>query len=219
MEDLAKDEKITLARQAVQRAGLYLVPEARLDALCQTAADAYQDYPLHSWFTNGTYDPAALSLIMKASLASMKDDAVVYADSEALNGFAVWLPAGFTGSKSLPFLRNGGVRLLLHSGLGVIRKLLIFEHFAMELKKKYTGHKDWYLYNLSVRRAAQGKGIATKLLKPMLQFCSDDRMPVYLETNKDANVPMYEHFGFRLQETRLVPGSTVRHYVMLHSPD
>ena len=219
MDGLVRKIEIPLARNRIQKAGLYLVPEQRLDELAEIAADAYQNYPLHNWLTNGVYDPIASKLIMKTTLAAMKDDAVIYADSEELNGFAVWVPLGFTGSKTLPFLRNGGVRLLLHSGLGIIRKLLVYESFAMKLKKKYTGHVDWYLYNLSIRQSAQGKGIASKLMCPMLCFCDDEKMIVYLETNKESNVPMYHHYGFELQETKMIPGSSVEHYSMVRNPD
>lgn len=218
MDGLVRKIEIPLARNIVQNAGLYLVPEKRLDELAEIAADAYQDYPLHNWFTNGIYDPTASKLIMKATLAAMKDDAVIYADSEELNGFAVWLPLGFTGSKTLPFLRNGGVRLLMHSGLGIVKKLLVYESFAMKLKEKYTGHIDWYLYNLSVRQSAQGKGIASKLMYPMLRFCDDEKTIIYLETNKESNVPMYRHFGFELRETKMIPGSSVEHYAMVRNP-
>ena len=219
MDRLVRKIEIPIARDRIKKAGLYLVPAERLDELAEIAADAYQNYPLHNWFTNGVYDPVASRLIMKTTLAAMKDDAVIYADSEELNGFAVWIPLGFTGSKTIPFLRNGGVRLLLHSGLGIIKKLLVYETFAMDLKKKYTGHVDWYLYNLSVRQAAQGKGIASKLMKPMLQFCDDEKMIVYLETNKENNVSLYDHYGFRLRETNPVPGSSVQHYSMVRDPD
>ena len=219
MDSLVRKIEIPLARNRIQKAGLYLVPEQRLDELAEIAADAYQNYPLHNWFTKGVYDPIASKLLMKSTLAAMKDDAVIYADSEELNGFAVWVPLGFTGSKTLPFLRNGGVRLLLHSGLGIIRKLLVYESFAMKLKKKYTGHVDWYLYNLSIRQSAQGKGIASKLMRPMLCFCDDEKMIVYLETNKESNVPMYHHYGFELQETKTIPGSSVEHYSMVRNPD
>ena len=44
------------------------------------------------------------------------------------------------------------------------------DNFAMKLKQKYTGNVDWYLYNLSVLPEAQGKGIASRLLRPMLDF-------------------------------------------------
>ena len=219
MDGLVRKIEIPMARNRIEKAGLYLVPEHRLDELAEIAADAYQNYPLHNWFTNGVYDPIASKIIMKTTLAAMKDDAVIYADSEDLNGFAVWIPLGFTGSKTIPFLRNGGVRLLLHSGLGIIGKLLVYESFAMKLKRKYTGHVDWYLYNLSVRSSAQGKGIASKLMRPMLRFCDDEKMLVYLETNKESNVPMYQHYGFELQETKMIPGSSVEHYSMVRNPN
>jgi ribosomal protein S18 acetylase RimI-like enzyme len=219
MDSLVRKIEIPIARSKIQKAGLYLVPEHRLDELAEIAADAYQNYPLHNWLTNGVYDPIASKLIMKTTLAAMKDDAVIYADSEELNGFAVWVPLGFTGSKTLPFLCNGGVRLVLHSGLGIIRKLLVYESFAMKLKKKYTGHVDWYLYNLSVRQSAQGKGIASKLMRPMLRFCDDEKMLVYLETNKENNEPMYHHYGFESKETVMIPGSPVMHYSMVREPN
>ena len=218
MDKLVRNIEIPLARQRVQKAGLYLVPEERLGELAETAADAYKDYPLHNWFTKGTYDPVASKLIMQTTLMAMKDDAVIYADSEELNGFAVWVPLGFTGSKTIPFLKNGGIQLLVHSGLGIIRKLLVYETFAMKLKKKYTGHIDWYLYNLSVRKDAQGKGIAKKLMLPLLEFCDDEKMVTYLETNKESNVSLYNRFGFELKETNPVPGTSVKHYSMVREP-
>ena len=218
MDKLVRKIEIPLAKQRILKAGLYIVPEERLEELSEAAADAYQDYPLHNWLTKGIYDPVASKLIMQTTLAAMKDDAVIYADSEELNGFAVWIPMGFTGSKTIPFLKNGGMKLLLHSGLGIIGKLLTYETFAMKLKKKYTGHIDWYLYNLSVRKDAQGKGIAKKLLQPMLTFCDDEKMLVYLETNKESNVSLYERFKFELRETNMIRGSSIRHYSMVRDP-
>ena len=105
-----------------------------------------------------------------------------------------------------------------NSGPGIIRKLLVYETFAMKLKKKYTGHIDWYLYNLSVRKDAQGKGIAKKLMLPLLEFCDDEKMVTYLETNKDSNVTLYNRFGFDLKETNSVPGTDVVHYSMVREP-
>lgn len=133
-------------------------------------------------------------------------------------GFAVWLPFGFTGSKTLPFLMNGGLSLILHSGLGIIGRLLTYETYAMNLKKEFTENYDWYLYNLSIKKEAQGKGIASKLMRPMLQFCDDERMVSYLETNKEANVGLYRHYGFDLMKEEQIPKSTVTHDAMARKP-
>ena len=219
MDKLVRKIEIPMARKAIEKAGLYLVQKKDLERLAEVSADAYQDYPLHNWFTKGKYDAKAASLLMEVSLKSMTEDAVIYADSEEMNGFAAWLPFGFTGNKTLPFLANGGLRLFLHSGFGLVGRLLTYENYAMNLKKTFTDHYDWYLFNLSVRKDAQGKGLASKLMRPMLQFCDDERMVAYLETNKAANVGLYRHYGFDLMKEEQIPKSTVTHYAMVREPE
>ena len=218
MDKLVRKIEIPLARKIIERAGLYLVQEKDLDRLAEGAADAYEDYPLHNWFTKGKYDPVASKLVMQISLRTMTEDAVIYADSEEINGFAVWLPFGFTGSKTLPFLLNGGLSLILHSGPGIIGRLLTYETYAMNLKKKFTDHYDWYLYNLSIKTDAQGKGIASKLIRPMLGFLDEEKMVSYLETNKASNVGLYQHYGFDLMKEEQIPKTPVIHYAMVRDP-
>ena len=218
MDKLVRKIEIPLAKKAIERAGLYIVQEKDLDRLAEVAADAYQDYPLHNWLTKGKYDAKASRLIMQISLRTMTKDAVIYADSEEINGFAAWLPFGFTGNKTMPFLLNGGLSLILHSGLGIIGRLLTYENYAMNLKKEFTDNYDWYLYNLSIKKEAQGKGIASKLMRPMLEFCDDERMVAYLETNKESNVGLYRHYGFDLMKEELIPKSPVMHYAMVRHP-
>ena len=218
MDKLVRKIEIPLARRAIENEGLYIVPKKEVCRLAEVAADAYRDYPLHNWFTKGKYDSKASRLIMQISLKTMTEDALIYADSEELNGFAVWLPFGFTGSKTLPFLMNGGLSLILHSGFGIIGRLLTYETYAMNLKKEFTDNYDWYLYNLSIKKEAQGKGIASKLMRPMLRFCDDERMVAYLETNKESNVSLYRHYGFDLMKEELIPKTPVTHYAMVRKP-
>jgi ribosomal protein S18 acetylase RimI-like enzyme len=202
----------------MEEAGLYLVDPKELEKLADIAMDAYKDYPLHNWFSDGKYDEKASKLIMLISLKTMTKDAVIYADSKEMNGFAIWLPFGFEGSKTIPFLMNGALKLIAHSGFKILGRMITYENFAMNLKKKYTEHVDWYLYNLLIKKSAQGKGIASKLMKPMLEFCDQEAMQCYLETNKEVNVSLYEHYGFELKETAIVPKSDVIHYSMVRMP-
>lgn len=218
MDKLVRKIEIPIARKIIEKAGLYIVKESDLERLADVATDAYVDYPLHNWFTKGKYDRKASKLIMQISLKTMTKDAVIYADSEEMNGFAVWLPFGFTGSKTLPFLFSGGLKLIFHSGFGIIGRLLTYETYAMNLKKAFTDNYDWYLYNLSIKKDAQGKGIASKLLRPMLEFCDNEKMVAYLETNKESNVSLYQHYGFELKKEELIPKTTVIHYAMVRFP-
>ena len=219
MDKLVRKIEVPLAKRAIEKAGLYLVEKKDLDRLALVAADAYQDYPLHNWFTKGKYDAKASRLLMQVSLKTMTEDAVIYADSEEMNGFAAWLPFGFTGNKALPFLANGGLRLFLHTGFGLISRLQTYETYAMNLKKEFTDHYDWYLFNLSIKKEAQGKGIASKLMRPMLNFCDEENMMAYLETNKGQNVGLYQHFGFELMREEQIPKTNVMHYAMARKPN
>ena len=218
MDKLVRKIEVPLAKKAIEKAGLYLVQKKDLGRLAEVSADAYRDYPLHNWFTKGKYDAKASKLLMEISLKTMTEDAVIYADSPEINGFAAWLPFGFTGNKTLPFLVNGGMKLFLHTGPGLIGRLLTYENYAMNLKKEYTDHYDWYLFNLSIIKEAQGKGLASKLMRPMLGFCDDERMVAYLETNKESNVGLYRHYGFDLMKEEQIPKSTVMHYAMVRQP-
>ena len=219
MDKLVRKIEVPLAKRAIEKAGLYIVQKKEdIDRLAAVAADAYTDYPLHNWLSKGKYDAKASELLMRVSLRTMTEDGVIYADSEELNGFAAWLPFGFTGNKTLPFLAKGGLRLILHSGPGMIGRLLTYEKYSMGLKKELTGHYDWYLFNLSIKREAQGKGIASKLMRPMLSFCDDERMVAYLETHKAANVGLYRHYGFDLLSQAPIPGTPVTHHSMVRQP-
>lgn len=218
MDKLVRKIEIPLAKNAIEKAGLYIVQKKDLDRLAEVAADAYKDYPLHNWFTKGKYDEKASKLLMQITLKTMTQDAIIYADSEEMNGFAAWIPFGFTGNKAIPFLKSGGLKLILHSGFGIINRLSAYEKYAMSLKKEFTEHYDWYLFNLSVKKDAQGKGIASKLLRPMLTFCDEEKMVAYLETNKEKNVSLYNHYGFELKKEELIPKTTVMHYAMVRKP-
>ena len=218
MDKLVRKIEVPLARKAIEKAGLYIVQEKDLDYLAEVSADAYKDYPLHNWFTKGKYDEKASKLLMQITLKTMSKDAIIYADSEEMNGFAVWIPFGFTGNKAIPFLKSGGLKLIFHSGFGIINRLSAYEKYAMNLKKEFTDNYDWYLFNLSIKKDAQGKGIASKLLRPMLEFCDDEKMVAYLETNKESNVGLYQHYGFELKKEEIIPKTPVYHYAMVRNP-
>ena len=43
-------------------------------------------------------------------------------------------------------------------------------------------------------------------------------MVAYLETNKESNVGLYEHYGFELKREECVPKTDVMHYAMVRKP-
>lgn len=60
--------------------------------------------------------------------------------------------------------------------------------------------------------------LVSKRMRPMLQFCDDEKMIAYLEANKEANVSLYCHYGFDMLKEEIIPKTPVTHYAMVRHP-
>ena len=74
-----------------------------------------------------------------------------------------------------------------------------------------------YLQTLAVHPSRQRQGVGSFLISPTLECADRDRLPVYLETTKEANVTYYRRFGFDVVEDLMV-GGALRVWTMLRRP-
>ena len=200
----------------LQEKGLYMVQKKDFEYLIKMAGKTYEGYPLCVYFSGGKYNAFDLMQITEVNFNTMIDIGIIYADSPELNGCLMLLPPGYKGISTIPFILKGGYKIIFNRGLDAINRMSSFESFAMNIRKKYTDYKDWYLYNIFVDENAKGKKISSKLVKPLINYFNLNKQICYLETNSSKNVPIYEHFGFKVVEKCMVPNSNVEHYAMLY---
>ena len=68
----------------------------------------------------------------------------------------------------------------------------------------------YYLAVLGTGPEAQGLGIGSALLQPVLEMCDRDEVPAYLESSKERNIDFYARHGFRVTgDLRLPEGPPV----------
>jgi ribosomal protein S18 acetylase RimI-like enzyme len=139
----------------------------------------------------------------------------VYAVSPRLEGIAIWLPSGAPDISFWTMLRSGGLTLLFRGGWEFMQKMKQDEDFAGELRRRLAPDPHWYLAVLGVDPKFQGKGYASRLLKPMLARLEEEKIPGYLETTVEEYVSMYQHFGFEVIKEAVLPGSGTKMWVML----
>jgi ribosomal protein S18 acetylase RimI-like enzyme len=60
------------------------------------------------------------------------------------------------------------------------------------------GPPHWYLGVLGTRKKAQGRGVGSSLLAPVLDRCDDEGIPAYLESSKHSNIAFYRRHGFEV---------------------
>ncbi len=68
----------------------------------------------------------------------------------------------------------------------------------------------WYLAILGTEPEAQGRGIGSALMEPILSRCDEKGTPAYLESSKESNIPFYQRHGFEVtREIRIPDGPRV----------
>ena len=87
-----------------------------------------------------------------------------------------------------------------------------------QIHKKLMKEPHWYLANIGVAPEYQGKGYASKLIKPMLERIDKTDYSVFLETNFEGNVGLYEHLGFEVIDETLIPETEIRNWAMIRKP-
>jgi ribosomal protein S18 acetylase RimI-like enzyme len=187
------------AATEVRRASVADVP-----ALARMLARAFHDDPVAEWACrHERLRPAMLKRFHGERLHQLVGEEEVWTAADAQSA-AVWAPPGrwrTTVSQDLALLGS-----LLHPRLitrmpSVVRGLLAVEH----AHPREPPH--WYLAVLGTDPAAQGQGLGSAVLAPVLERCDADGVSVYLESSKERNIAFYARHGFRVtRELRLPRG-------------
>jgi ribosomal protein S18 acetylase RimI-like enzyme len=143
----------------------------------------------------------------------------VYAVSPRMEGIAAWLPSGVPDITFWEALRGGGLALIFKGGMEFMRRMRQDDDFMRELRQRLAPTPHWYLPLLGVAPEFQGRGCASRLLKPMLTRLDAEKLPAYVETWTEDYVAMYRHFGFKLIQEAVLPGSDAKVWVMLREND
>jgi len=66
---------------------------------------------------------------------------------------------------------------------------------------KYYDRDVYHLLTIAIDKPLKGTGAFRELIMPVIQVCDNKKLPIVLETFNPENVPLYEHFGFKLMES------------------
>jgi ribosomal protein S18 acetylase RimI-like enzyme len=74
-----------------------------------------------------------------------------------------------------------------------------------EAKKDLSLGTYIHLLIMGVSQEYQGKGFGGKLLRALIEKAETEGKPIYLETQKEANVSLYEKYGFSVKKKVMLP--------------
>jgi GNAT superfamily N-acetyltransferase len=120
----------------------------------------------------------------------------------AAGAVAIWTPPAPREPGAFARL---GFTLRLGALLG--RRIARGARVGTALESLHCAQPHWYLAILGTAPAAQGRGLASSVLAPILERCDAGALPARLETATESNLPFYAAHGFGVVgETRVAGG-------------
>lgn len=138
-----------------------------------------------------------------------------YATSLNLEGVAVWITSDYFPMTFWRMIRSVPLSVMAGLGRGGGSRLKHPGDYIDAMHERLAPFKHWFLLIIGVGPQFQGKGFASKLIYPILNKIDEHALPCYTETMDEKNVPLYEHFGFRVIEKLAIPQTELTTWAML----
>jgi GNAT superfamily N-acetyltransferase len=87
------------------------------------------------------------------------------------------------------------------------RRRLQAARLFFEVDREHPKEPHWYLALLATDPSAQGRGLGSALLAPVLEECDREGLLAYTETQKFENVAWYGRAGFTVSREVRLPGT------------
>jgi ribosomal protein S18 acetylase RimI-like enzyme len=194
-----------------------LKPEYVKEA-CKVAGDAFQDDPIMVFVYPDEKERKQKSqygfyMLYKYGIKF----GLAYATSKNLEGITIWLPPNKVYPSTWAMMRYGGFYTMRKVGLklkAMKRTMAVFK-YEEERHKELAPYDHWYFQNIAVKPEEQGKGYGGLLISTLLKTIESDNVPVYVETNTEKAMSIYQKHGFEILEYGIIPETDIPHWCML----
>lgn len=157
-------------------------------AITAALARAFHDDPVASYaLPSAVKRSGQLQRFYRERLRTLLVDELVFCDDEQ-HAAALW---------AAPDRWHTPLSELLRTRIFSWRTPL-FLAGGLRVERRHPTEPHYYLAILGVDPSAQGRGLGSAVMRPMLDRCDTERVPAYLESSKASNVPFYERHGFRV---------------------
>ncbi len=186
---------------------LHKVSKSEIRQATVVLADAFKEDPLFKiLFGDAVKNSHKYTLVAKFMIRYCYKYGDVYASSEKFEGIMAITQDEYSYMSLWRMIRSGSVFPFLSIGFKSFLKVASALSPMDETRKKHMKNMSFvYLQIIGVASENQGKGHGGKLLKELLAMADEAKLPVYLETETESNVRLYERFGFKTLEKMNLP--------------
>ena len=203
--------KLTTGRTSIVPLGeiknLHKVNKSEIRQATLVLSDAFKEDPLFKvLFGDAVKNSYKYTLVAKFMIRYCYKYGDVYASSEKYEGIMAITQDKYTYMSLWRLIRSGSIFPFLSIGFKSFMKVASALSPIDETRKKHMKNMSFaYLQIIGVASENQGKGYGGKLLKELIAMTDKVKLPIYLETETESNVRLYERFGFKTLEEMDLP--------------
>jgi GNAT superfamily N-acetyltransferase len=195
----------------IKNSEIHLANRSDKSIVVKIIMESFKNDPHINWLLEKSRYKNKLEVIANYVVDETYDVGNIYLTKDKM-GVALW-HSEKKENFSLRYIRRN-LSFLFKLGIStVIRNLksLKISHDHFPFNKPFC-----YLYLIGVVPEGQGKGIASKLMNPVLDECRLNNIPVFLETANHRNVEIYKKKRFVLIDCYQTNSTTI-HYMKIDS--
>ena len=198
---------------------LFRLKRSQVEPAAKILARAFENDPLIiDWFPDATKRVEQNYHLMINSIRYCMRFGEVYTTSPKLEGIALWQfedPKEEQQDKPRSLFANW-LFFRLTVALGeALEKVDSMYDCMISTQYELVPSPHWYFFVIGVDPNFQGKGFASGLITPMLARIDKEQLGCYLDTNKENNVGLYQHFSFKVLKKYQIPGFNIINWSML----
>jgi len=186
---------------------LHKINKSEISQATTVLADAFKEDPLFKvLFGEAVKNSYKYTLVAKFMIKYCYKYGDVYASSEKFEGIMAITQDEYTCMSLWRMIRSGSIFPFLSIGMKSFMKVASALSPMDEVRRKHMKNKSFvYLQIIGVASENQGKGHGGNLLKELIAMTNEAKLPIYLETETESNVRLYERFGFDILEKMSLP--------------
>ena len=199
---------------------LYRVQKRDIVRASRVLADAFQRDPLWNKIFEGERNiEKRFQAFFEGGVRYGLKYGEVYAPSKNLEGVIGLVPGKYADMSWWRSIRSGSMSVGMRMGLNAAKKMgTIFKPVVKDRREHMAGCTYLYTLVFGVSTELQGKGFGRKLIGAAIEKSEREGLHLYLETETEENVRMYEHFGFRLLKKITLPIVDLPMWEMVREP-
>jgi ribosomal protein S18 acetylase RimI-like enzyme len=194
---------------------LYEIQPKDFSRTCWMLGDAFRKDPLWSEILKKA--PQKFSQVFGLPVRYALKYGKVLAPTDDIHAASVWVPTPYVNASLIRLILSGALKEGMKLGSNLGKKISdVFSIIEKDRRMNIQG-TFVYLYVLGVATSHQGKGLGSQLVRTMMQNLPPP-IPIYLETESEANVRFYQRLGFDVIKEIQVPILNLPMWEMIYRP-